>query len=78
VNFPFNFIFIRRSVPIDDPLSLKTEESESDEDRMAEELDSDSMRGCAGREGAGKWSDLVLQLQPLSSCEDRAYRPFAR
>jgi hypothetical protein len=29
---------------------LKTEESESDEDRMAEELDSDSMRGCAGRE----------------------------
>jgi hypothetical protein len=50
VNFPLNFIFIRRSVPIDDPLSLKTEESESDEDRMAEELDSDSMRGCAGRE----------------------------
>jgi len=50
VNFPLNFIFIRRSVPIDDPLSLKTEESESDEDRMAEKLDSDSMRGCAGRE----------------------------
>ena len=46
---------------------------------MAEELDSDSMRGCAGTETetekAGRWSDLAMHLQPLSSCEDRASDP---
>jgi hypothetical protein len=45
-------MFIRHPLPIDDQLILKTEEGESGEDRMAEELDSASMRGCAGRENS--------------------------
>jgi hypothetical protein len=54
-------------VPIDDRLILKTEEGQRGEDRMAEELDSDSMRGCAGREdelGSGViWSCICNPSQ---------------